>query len=371
MRSVTAVRRIGVSVVIALAFLVIQAAPASAHTVSGQGATNYKPVLLSISPDVPGLSIKTLDVGSWIQVGWTGSGTLTILGYENEPYLRIGPDGVYRNKLSPATYLNVTRTYYGTIPSYANAKAPPVWEKLSGGHSVIWHDHRIHWMGGPTPPEVRTDPGAPHVVFPWVINMTTGTTAIAVRGELQWVPGASPWPWVILIVLLGLAGIAAGRSRRWAPELLALLAVLIVTDAIHAIGTGLDVPGSAVHKTLLIFAGSYYSIVAWVLGAVAIRLLARRNVDGLFAAVFAALVIGLFGGLADIIALARSQVPFLFGMTFDRVLIAVSFGLGVGVVAGSVLAFRHNRPPMISAEDADEDAGYLVDPAVGTAGAGG
>ncbi len=148
--------------------------------------------------------------------------------------------------------------------------------------------------------------------------------------------------------------------------------MLIVTDAIHAIGTGLDVPGSAVHKTLLIFAGSYYSIVAWVLGAVAIRLLARRNVDGLFAAVFAAaLVIGLFGGLADIIALARSQVPFLFGMTFDRVLIAVSFGLGVGVVVGSVLAFRHNRPPMISAEDADEDAGYLVDPAVGPAGAGG
>jgi len=365
---VTAIRRIGLSALIAIVVLVVQAAPASAHTVSGQGATNYRPVLQSITPAVPGLSAKTLDVGSWIEVTWTGSGDLTILGYEGEPYLRIGADGVYRNKLSPATYLNVTRTYYGAIPAFANAKAAPVWEKLSGGHSVIWHDHRIHWMGGPTPKQVRADPGAPHLVFTWAIDMTAGTTPVTVRGELLWVPGASPWPWVVLIVLLGLAAIAAGRSRRWSTELLVLLAVLIVTDAIHAIGTGLDVPGSPVHKTLLIFAGSYYSIVAWVLGAVAIRLLARRSVDGLFAAVFAALVIGLFGGLADVIALARSQVPFLFGMTFDRVLIAVSLGLGAGVVAGSILAFRHNRPPL---PPADEDVEYVVAPAVGAAGAGG
>jgi len=368
---VTAIRRIGASAVIALVFLLVQAAPASAHTVSGQGATNYRPVLQSITPAVAGLHAKTLDVGSWIEVSWTGPGDLTILGYQGEPYLRIGPDGVYGNKLSPATYLNVTRTYYGTIPSYANSKAAPVWEKVSGGHSVIWHDHRIHWMGGPTPPEVRSDPGSPHVVFPWTINMVAAGTPVAIRGELQWVPGASPWPWIALVVLLGMAGIAAGRGRHWSTQLLVLLAVLIVTDAIHAVGTGLDVPGSGLHKVLLIFAGSYYSIVAWVLGAVAIRLLARRNIDGLFAAVFAALVIGLFGGLADVIALARSQVPFLFGMTLDRVLIAVSLGLGAGVVVGSVLAFRRNRPPMVPTGDTDEDDDYLPDPAVGTAGAGG
>ncbi len=86
---------------------------------------------------------------------------------------------------------------------------------------------------------------------------------------------------------------------------------------------------------------------------------------------FAALVIGLFGGLADVIALGRSQVPFLFGMSFDRVLIAVLLGLGAGVVAGSVLAFRHNRPPVFPAEDAGEDDDLLADPAIGTAGAGG
>src|SRR4029077_8770105 len=127
----------------------------------------------------------------------------------------------------------------------------------------------------------------------WTIVMTEGSTTVHVTGSLDWVPGSSPWPWVALIVVLALAGLAAGFSRRWAPALIALLLVLVLADVVHAVGTGLDVHGTALHKVLFIFAGSYYSIVAWVLGAVAVRLLRRGSVDGLFATVFTGLVIGL------------------------------------------------------------------------------
>ncbi|HEY2429295.1 MAG TPA: hypothetical protein VGI06_10215 [Acidimicrobiales bacterium] len=360
----TALRRIVTSVVMTGVILGVAAAPASAHTVSGQGATNYRTRLLSVSPALPGLAVRTVDLASFLEVTWTGSPPLVIQGYAGEPYLRIGPDGVYRNRLSPSTYLNVTRTYYATIPAYADAKAPPQWVKVSSGRTVLWHDHRIHWMGGRTPPEVAAAPGQFHHVFPWSITMTEGTTTVHVKGTLDWVPGSSPWGWVGLIVLLAVVGVVAGGSRRWAPALVALLAVLVGADIVHAVGTGLEVHGSVLHKVLLIFAGSYYSVVAWVLGAVAVRLLRRRSIDGLFAAVFTALVIGLFGGLADVVALARSQVPFLFGTVLDRLLISVSLGVGAGVVGGALLAFRRNRPPV---DDGVE--GVPGAAAVGTAGA--
>jgi hypothetical protein len=73
----------------------------------------------------------------------------------------------------------------------------------------------------------------------------------------------------------------------------------------------------------------------------------------LFAAVFTALVIGLFGGLADVVSLARSQVPFEWGVRSAQVLVAVSIGVGAGLVIGSVIAFRLNRPAAPALEPSD------------------
>jgi len=355
---VIALRRIGVSVLMAFALLVATAGPASAHTVSGQGATNYRSTLTGVTPSMRDLKVRVVNLGSDLEVTWTGATQLIIFGYQGEPYLRIGPDGVYRNRLSPATYLNATRSL-GAIPPFADYKAAPDWVKLSGGRTVIWHDHRIHWMGGPTPPPVAAAPGSFHHVVAWKVQMSDGTTPIVATGSLDWVPGPSPWPWVGVIVALAFIGIAAGLSRRWAPMLLTLVGILVVADVLHAVGTGVFAAGSTAHKLLVIITGSYYSVVAWVLGAIGMRLLSKRSVDGLFAAVFTGLVIGLFGGLADVIALARSQIPFQWGVVFAQVLISVSIGVSAGVVIGSILAFRINRPA-VTADDA----------ALGAAGAG-
>jgi hypothetical protein len=332
--------------------LVGTAIPASAHTVSGQGATNYRSTLTAISPPTPGLTVAVVNLGSDLKLTWTGPTNLTVFGYQGEPYLRIGPDGVYRNRLSPATYLNVTRSY-GAIPPYADATAPPDWVRLSTGRTVLWHDHRIHWMGGPTPPPVAAAPGSFHQVVTWTVKMSDAGKPIVVTGTLDWVPGSSPWPWLALVLALAVLGTLVGASRHWARGLAALVAVLVAADMVHAIGTGIYAAGSVGHKFAVTFTGSYYSVVAWVLGAVAIRLLLKRSVDGLFAAVFTALVIGLFGGLADVVSLARSQVPFEWGVVAAQVLVAVSIGAGVGVVIGSVIAYRFNRPaPALDPSDA-------------------
>jgi len=357
MRPVTALRRIVVSVVMAIGALVATAVPASAHTVSGQGSTNYRSTLKSVSPATPGLSVRVVNLGSDLKLTWTGPADLTVFGYQGEPYLRVGPDGVFRNRLSPATYLNATRSY-GAIPPYADSAAKPDWVRLSGGRTVVWHDHRIHWMGGPKPAPVEAAPGSFHHVVTWTVKLTEAGTPIVVTGSLDWVPGSSPVPWLVLVIVLAIAGVLVGASRRWAHGLAVLVAVLVAADVVHAIGTGLFASGSIGHKIAVTFTGSYYSIVAWVLGAVAVRLLMKRSVDGLFASIFTALVIGLFGGLADVVSLARSQVPFEWGVRAAQVLVAVSIGIGAGVVVGSIVAFRFNRP--LPAADPAEVPGHAI-----------
>jgi hypothetical protein len=335
----------------AIGAVVATAVPASAHTVSGQGATNYRTTLKAITPPTPGLTVKVVNLGSDLELTWTGPTDLTVFGYQGEPYLRVGPDGVYRNRLSPATYLNVTRSY-GAIPPYADATAPPDWVKLSSGRTVLWHDHRIHWMGGPTPPPVAADPGSFHHVVTWTVKLADAGKPIAVTGSLDWVPGSSPWPWLAVVLVLAVTGTLVGASRYWARGIAAMIAVLVAADMVHAVGTGVFAAGSVAHKFAVTFTGSYYSVVAWVLGAIAIRLLVKRSIDGLFAAVFTALVIGLFGGLADVVSLARSQVPFEWGIRAAQVLVTVSIGVGAGVVIGSIVAFRLNRPaPAVAPSD--------------------
>jgi hypothetical protein len=191
---------------------------------------------------------------------------------------------------------------------------------------------------------VAADPGGFHHVVTWTVKLTDSGKPILVTGSLDWVPGSSPWPWLAVVLILAVVGTLVGASRHWARGLAALVAVLVAADMAHAIGTGVFAAGSVAHKFAVTFTGSYYSVVAWVLGAVAIRLLLKRSIDGLFAAVFTALVIGLFGGLADVVSLARSQVPFEWGVRSAQVLVAVSIGVGAGVVIGSIIAFRLNRP---------------------------
>jgi hypothetical protein len=337
----------GVSVVTAFVVLIVMAQPASAHTVSGQGSTNFQSRVLSISPALPTLSAKMVELGSLIQITWTGSDDLIVKGYDGEPYLRLGPDGIWRNRLSTATYLNSTRYGAITIPPYANDQAAPDWVKISSGHTIVYHDHRTHWMGGVLPTGVRTSPGTFQTVFqkPWQISLTEAGRPITITGQLYWVPGVSPWPWVALIIALLALGILAGVNRRWAWALLAITALIVAADVLHAVGTGLDFAGSLTHRLLLIVGDSYYSIVAWILGVVAIRFLSRRSLDGLFAAVFTGLVIGIFGGLTDIGSLSHSQIPYDFGAQMARVLVAVSIGGSAGLVAGAFIAYRRHREP--------------------------
>src|SRR5688572_29582855 len=93
----------------ALAWVGISAVPASAHSVSGVSATNLQTNLRSVTPAVPGLKVKVVESGSRLEVSNKSGKEIIVIGYKDEPFLRIGPDGVFQNKLSTTTYISKTR----------------------------------------------------------------------------------------------------------------------------------------------------------------------------------------------------------------------------------------------------------------------
>ncbi len=149
----------------------VTAAPASAHGLGGLTPTNYQSVLRSVSPRVPALHVRVTDLGTKVELTNDGAREVVVLGYAGEPYLRVGPKGVFENVRSPATYLNRSTTITGSPPKSADAKATPVWRHVSTGTTASWHDHRAHFMGGDDPPEVVRHPDQRRVVDNWVIPM--------------------------------------------------------------------------------------------------------------------------------------------------------------------------------------------------------
>jgi hypothetical protein len=332
-------RRLLLAATAGFVWLGVAAAPASAHSVSGVSATNFHTHLTAVSPEVPGLEVKVVEAGSRLQVSNHTGKEIIVLGYKDEPYLRIGPDGVFQNKLSPATYINQTRKGNQPPASATDAKVGDTdWEKVSSSPVARWHDHRIHWMLSTNPSPVQASPGRRHVINPeWVVTMKDGAQTIAVKGDLVWEPGSSALPWYLLIVALVALVLVIGRRAAWASGLAAVTAVLVAVDVFHALGLGLANAGGLGTRLSKTVTQSPFAVLGWAAGVLAIVWLLRRRSDGLSAAALAGLLVALLGGVSDATALSRSEVPFAFGAGAARLAIAASIGLGFGLALATAL----------------------------------
>ncbi len=361
-----AMRRILLPAAAVLVWLGATAGPASAHSVAGVSPTNLHTNLKSVTPAVPGLEVKVVEAGSRLQLTNRSGREALVLGYKDEPYLRVGPDGVFQNKLSPATYINATRE--GKQPPESAVNAPvgaTDWEKVSSQPVARWHDHRIHWMLPTDPPQVRQHPEMRQVVdmdganqddSDWKVPIRLGDQAIVARGELVWVPGPSAFPWYGIIAVLVALAIVIGRRPRWAGGLAALTAVLVAVDVFHVLGLGLANAGDLTGRLGKSFTQSPFAVAGWAFGALAIVWLLRRGSDGLPLAALAGLSIALLGGIADITALSRSEVPFGFGAGPARLAVAVSIGLGIGLAAAAALRLAGVFGPARRAAAAPDEA---------------
>lgn len=333
----------------AVAAVGLAAGPADAHSASNTPASNYVSRVVSITPKPAGWSAKVIEAGNRLQVSWKSGAELSIPDYDGHPYLRVGPDGVFENTQSNATYLNADRQGATTIPDGLNPEGPPTWRRISTGHVARFHDHRIHWMGSAPPSQVQRDRGRVHKIEDWEVPLTQGSENFTIRGDKRWVPGPSPVLPLALAGAIGLVGAAAsvvlarkrGLRAGFAP-FAAMLLGLVVVDAIHLFGIAFGVQGGS--GFLRALGIGWASVLAWVLAIGSLVMLARKRHDALYVCVFAAGIITLVGGLSDLSVLSSSSVPYAYGVGLARIAIALTLGLGVGVVIAGVFLTGIREP---------------------------
>ncbi|HEY6593401.1 MAG TPA: hypothetical protein VI011_04710 [Asanoa sp.] len=201
---------------------VIAAGPASAHGGSAGDDAYYQAAVTSVSPAVPGVTVRVDRHAQWVEVASTRPDPVVVQGYLGEPYLRITSAGVAENQRSLSAVLN--RSMFAEIvpTEQNNPNAAPEWKTVSGQRSARWHDHRVHWMGAQRPPAVAADPTRPQPVGTWIVRVTAGTTPMTVTGTLRWRgrPGpaaglARTLIWVeVLAVVLGGGMVTVDLVRR-------------------------------------------------------------------------------------------------------------------------------------------------------------
>jgi hypothetical protein len=188
--------------------------------VADQGSSSkYRSEITAVRPRVPGLTVEVLQFADRLHLVNRTGRTVTVYGYEGEPYARVLANGTAeRNGRSPATYLN--ESFYGevSVPPQADAKAAPHWQVIDRTGQIEWHDHRIHYTSPAVPPQVK-DRGRRTLIFGWKVPISVGSVPGAIEGKLFWVPENSSAPVGaivagVLIALGGLALVLVVRRRR-------------------------------------------------------------------------------------------------------------------------------------------------------------
>jgi MYXO-CTERM domain-containing protein len=199
------------------ATVVLMTAPAAA---AHQGNPNYRSVVDSVTPAVKGLTLHVLNYDDRFELTNHSGRTVTVQGYDGEPYARVLADGTVEvNKRSPAYYLNDDRYADVKVPASADPKAPPQWSVVDRTGRLQWHDHRMHWMSQSLPPQVK-DKSRRTKVFDYAIPLRVDAQRASVRGTLFWQPaeggGAPVGMFIVLgaLALIAIAAVAVVRRRR-------------------------------------------------------------------------------------------------------------------------------------------------------------
>ncbi|MEU7849309.1 hypothetical protein AB0B69_18080 [Micromonospora parva] len=324
---------------------VIGAAPAAAHGADAPDGTDYRTRTTGVTPARPGLEVRVIEAGARLELTNHTGRTIEVIGYSGEPYLRVGPDGVFENSHSPATYLNSTITGDTTLPADADPAAPPSWQRVDDGTTVRWHDQRALWQESEPPAAVRAAPDREHRVRDWTIPLRDGAEPARISGTLDWVPPPDAYTWwavtIVGALAVGALGLLAAAAPAGARALAALGVLLMIGGALavgYPVGRELDAGARGVGGVLVgLLSGQIWSLLTG-LGAIAAGWYAlRRRPAADFAVALAGACVALFAGVGNAAVFARSVAPVPWSPGIARVLVAVVLVTGAGAATAGIL----------------------------------
>jgi hypothetical protein len=161
---------------------------------------------------------------------------------------------------------------------------------------------------------------------------------------LDWVPGPNAWPWLVFIGGLFALGLVAALRPQWRIALAVLLGVLVVVDAVHSVAYLIPRPGGNFEKSSQFLGGSFVSVVIWVVSVPTIVGILQRRAEALYGVVFVGLMVALIGGATDLSALWKSQIPTAGPAVVTRLAVAISLGLGAGLMVGAIIRMVRSGP---------------------------
>ncbi|SCE66425.1 hypothetical protein [Micromonospora chokoriensis] len=363
----TLLTRAAVVVAAAGAATVLTAAPAAAHGADAPDGTDYRTTTAGVAPARQGLEVRVVEAGARLELTNRTGRAVEVIGYSGEPYLRVGPDGVFENTRSPATYLNRTLAGDTALPPEADPAAPPSWRRVADGPTVRWHDQRALWQEAGPPAAVRAAPDREHRVRDWTVPLRDGADPAVISGTLDWVPPPDAYTWwavtIVSALAVGALGLVAAASATGGRALSALGALLVVGGAVavvYPVGRELDAGAQGVGGVVLgLLSGQIWSLLTG-LGAIAAGwyALARRTAAD-FPVALAGACLALFAGAANAAVFARSIAPVPWSPGIARLMVATVLITGAGATAAGVLRLHAasraaTRTPR--GEDAEERA---------------
>jgi hypothetical protein len=305
----------------------------------GKGAPVATDFTARISGAVPGVRARVVDGD---QMLWLAAGphSVVVRGVQGEPVLRFDRRGVSVNLRSlTAEADRIDR--YDLLPA-TDARASPVWHRLTTGHTYAWHECRLHLLEA----LARKASGAARLGG-WSVPLIVDGRRQMLRGVLDYTPPPSGWEWILIAAAIGAVVAGAAWTRRRSVVPLAVAAILIVWAL--RIGRG------AYGRPTVTWEGWLDVYFSSLVGVLLLSGLLRRDRG---VRTFVAFLVGFgaaYQGVTMFGVLTHSIALGLIPTGLARIGVALTLGLGEGLVVGSWPSLSRDHQ-----NEVDERASELV-----------
>lgn len=334
-RGAHAARAIALIMLLAGYLALLNPAPAQAHLAGTSGSpTNYRAEVTGIRPAAPNVEVTVGLGGQWVRIANQGAAEIVVLGYRNEPFLRLSGNRVQVNERSStaAEAGQLTRSPDPAVEApdrpATDPAAEPKWVTRSEGYQATWTDARLD---GPRP---SAEP------VTWQLPLVVDGRQVTVLGAKERAPSPATWAWLAGLVVLTGAVAALGWMRDWYRPMAAVVAVGVAAFVLHLLGTGFAPQQNGPLFTWIGIAA--VGAFALLIGLVTVLSVLRRRRTAPDRVITTGLMVLLLAA-TDLSVLWNAELPFGGPEVLDRGLTTITYAVAFGLLLGGLRLTRRAR----------------------------